>query len=191
MNIKQYENVIACADLIYDHQQIDAAFGVMTQEITTKLKHANPIFLCVMRGALMMMSQLMLRLHFPLHIDYLHVSRYGGGIKAKKNVNWIVQPQIQLKDRHVVIVEDILDTGLTLAFIKDYCLKEGALQVDSLALMHKENTQLSVGVQQLDFYALPVPNRFLLGYGLDYFEFYRNLNGIYAISFEKMNALLS
>lgn len=179
---QQYQQIISRAECIYTQQQVDQALNEMAQQMNEQLAEDRPIFCCVMRGALVVMGQLLPRLSFPLQIDYLHTSRYRGTTEGGE-LYWLVKPHMDLNDRTIVLVEDILDRGVTLAQVKDYCLKAGAARVYTAALLDKKQARLSDGViDVLDFHALPVPNRFLIGCGLDYKELFRNLLGVYALA---------
>ena len=136
--------------------------------------------LCVMNGGLIFSGQLLPRLVFPLEVEYVHATRYGqetvGG-----GLNWLVRPAVALQGRTVVLLDDILDEGVTLAAIAGYCREQGAAEVLTAVLVDKlHDRKVSPGFKA-DFTALETVDRFLFGYGLDYQGFWRNAPGIYAL----------
>ncbi|MBU1927154.1 MAG: hypoxanthine-guanine phosphoribosyltransferase, partial [Gammaproteobacteria bacterium] len=109
-----------------------------------------------------------------------HATRYRGEMLGK-DLHWLATPHIPIKGRTVVVIEDILDTGLTLSAVIDYCQQEGAKQVLSAVLIDKDHPRDKGGVNKADFTGLYVEDKFIIGYGLDYQEYLRNLPGIYAV----------
>ena len=137
----------------------------------------NPLLLCVINGGIVIAGKLVTRLTFPLTIDSINASRYQNQTTGG-NIEWILKPSTPLKDRTILIVDDILDEGITLATIHDYCLEQGATAVYSAVLLDKilgHNKPVAA-----DFIGLNVENRYLFGYGMDYKGYLRNVPGIYA-----------
>lgn len=165
---------------LHSKEEIDAAITKVANEMNHKLAETTPIFMCVMNGAVVFMGQLVTRLNFPLQINYIHATRYQGEIEGRE-LDWRAEPSVPLTNRTIVVVEDILDTGLTLAAVKNYCLDNGAKQVFTAALIDKQRPREEGGVERCDFTGLVVENKFLYGYGLDYKDFLRNEPGIYAV----------
>src|SRR5437867_1490301 len=122
------KDVLDKAECIYNFAQIEQALDRMSQEITGKLKDENPLILCVMVGALIPTVHILTRLHFPLEVDYIHATRYRGALRGG-DLHWLVEPRKPLKDRTVLVIDDIMDGGLTLAAIIDYCKQAGAKEV--------------------------------------------------------------
>jgi hypoxanthine phosphoribosyltransferase len=175
--------VLESAELIYSFTDIEIALDNMGEEITTKLKDTNPIILCVMIGALIPTAHLLTRLNFPLQVDYIHVTRYRGSTRGG-DLHWLVEPRHDLKDRTVLVVDDVMDGGLTLAAIIDYCKQVGAKDVYSAVMVNKQRER-EPGVKfEPDFNGLMTEDRFLVGFGLDYEEYLRNVPGIYAVAEE-------
>ncbi|OGT20958.1 MAG: hypoxanthine-guanine phosphoribosyltransferase [Gammaproteobacteria bacterium RIFCSPHIGHO2_02_FULL_42_13] len=168
------------AHLLHGQAEINAVMDKMAVEIKTKLGDTKPIMLCILNGALIFMGHLLTRLNFPLQIDYVHVSRYRGEIQGR-NLDWIAEPNGMLEGRTVVLVEDILDSGLTLSAVKDYCTKRRVKNVYTAVLIDKNHPRDPGGLAKADFTGLYVEDKFLIGYGLDYKGFCRNLPGIYAV----------
>lgn len=165
---------------LHTEAEVKAAISTMAAEMTKELACAVPIFLCVMNGAVIFMGQLLTQLNFPLQINYIHATRYQGEIEGRE-LHWRAEPTIALKDRIIVVVEDILDTGLTLAAVKQYCIDNGAKKVYTAALVDKQHPREPGGIEKCNFTGLVVENKFLYGYGLDYKDFLRNEAGIYAV----------
>ncbi len=181
--IDKMKNILEKADCLYDFAQLEKALDRMAVEMTQKLKEENPIVLCVMIGALIPTGHLLTRLHFPLEIDYIHATRYRGATRGG-DLHWLVEPRQSLKDRTVLIIDDIMDGGLTLAAIIDYCNQFGAKKVYTAVMVNKIRER-EPGVNfEPDFIGVSTENRFLIGFGLDYDEYLRNAPGIYAVAEE-------
>jgi len=170
--------VASRAECLFDEQQIQNALDGLAQDITAQLEHENPLVICVMTGGLIVSSELLKRFAFPLEVDYLHATRYGDDTVGDQ-LQWIVKPRKDLKNRSVLIVDDILDVGKTLHEIVHYCQDAGAKKVYSAVLVEKIHDRKD-GLLKADFTALQVPDRYVFGYGMDYKHFLRNTTGIYA-----------
>lgn len=173
----QAEAVLAEADLIYNQEQINAALDRMAAEISAKLRDANPLVLCVMVGGMIPAGQLVTRLHFPLQLDYIHATRYRGKTYGGE-LQWLVRPTFSLQDRVVLLVDDILDEGVTLKAIVASCRDAGAREVYTAALINKLHDRKQG--MTADFAGLDVEDRYVFGYGMDYKDYLRNVAGIYA-----------
>ena len=180
-NIDQTEitRIQAEADLIYSLEEVEAAIEKMGQEITATLADKNPVILCLMIGAIIPTGKLLPLLNFPLQVEYIHATRYRGGTHGGI-LHWIRKPAISLQDRHVLIVDDILDEGTTLMAIVEECKNNQAKSILTAVLADK---QLDKGrsFKKADFTGVTVPNRYVFGYGMDYKEYLRNAPGIYAV----------
>jgi hypoxanthine phosphoribosyltransferase len=131
-----------------------------------------------MSGAMIPAGILLSHLAFPRHIDYIHASRYRGETSGGE-LHWRVKPRYELQDRVVLIIDDILDEGLTLQAIIEDCKQLGAAEVYSAVLVKKLH-QRNVGIEA-DFVGLEVADRYVFGFGMDYMEYLRNAPGIYAV----------
>jgi len=178
---KHIQEVYKKATCLYNKQEIESALDNMAQTIHTKLADANPILLCVMIGGLIPAGNLLPRLDFPLELDYIHATRYRGATQGG-NLTWLVKPQISLQDRTVLIVEDILDGGLTLKAIVDYCHQQGAKTVYTAVLLDKQATRVEGGLSKADFTGITMENGYVFGYGMDYEGYLRNASGIYVVA---------
>jgi len=166
------------ADCLFDRQQVEAALARMAEAISAQLASKNPLVLTVMSGALIPAGILLSHLDFPLHIDYIHASRYRGETSGGE-LHWRVSPRYPLAGRVVLIIDDILDEGLTLQAIIESCREQGAAEVYSAVLVKKLHER-NVGIEA-DFVGLEVEDRYVFGFGMDYKEYLRNAPGIFAV----------
>lgn len=180
MKIEDINSVLTDADLLATRAEVEAAIGRMAKEITTELMEADPILICVMNGGLIFSGQLLTRLTFPLEVDYIHATRYGHETSGS-GLNWIVKPRLELQGRTVLLLDDILDEGITLAAIADYCRQQGAARVLMAVLVEKLHLRKVTPGMRADFTGIEIGDRFLFGYGLDYKGYWRNAPGIYAV----------
>lgn len=177
----RYQSIFDNAECLHSAEAVQTALDCMAAEITKKLKDKNPLLICVMTGALITMGHLATRLHFPLEMDYVHATRYRGAVRGG-DLHWLVEPRQALKDRTILIVDDIMDGGLTLSAIIDYCKQAGAAEVYTAVMVSKQRER-EPGVDfEPDFVGLTTEDKFLFGFGLDYEEYLRNAPGIYAVN---------
>ena len=120
-----HEAVLSEADLIWTLEQVEAACDEMAEAVRETLADRNPLVLSVMLGGMIPAAYLLTRLDFPLDIDYVHATRYRGETTGA-DLHWRARPSTPLTGRTVLVVEDILDEGLTLAAVLDWCRDEGA-----------------------------------------------------------------
>ncbi len=178
---KHIREVYAKATKLFSREQVEQALDNMASEISEQLADSNPVFLCAVIGGIVPLGNLLPRLDFPLEVDYIHVTRYRGKTYGEEII-WKTMPTTPLKDRTVVIVDDILDGGLTLAAIIDYCQKQVAKEIYTVVLVDKQKKREEGGVEKADIHGLVVDDRYVFGYGLDYHEYLRNVPGIYAVA---------
>lgn len=165
------------AELLYDENQIDTALTKVANQINTQLNNKNPLVICVINGGIITAGNLLPKLNFPLTLDSVHVSRYAHNTYGD-TLKWIAKPNSSLADRTVLVVDDILDEGITLHEITTFCRNQGAKEIFSAVLVDKQlNKPKPITA---DFIALTSPNRFLFGYGMDYQGYLRNAPGIFA-----------
>jgi len=181
MSPDQVNDVFVKAKRLFEKNEIESAIERISKEITSKLSNTNPILMCVMKGGMIFTGNLMTRLNFPLEMEYVHATRYGLQTKGGE-LEWLVKPRISLKDRTILILDDILDGGVTLAAIKEYCKNNGAHDVYTGILIDLTNKRIEGGVATADFTALSLSDGFLFGYGIDYKEQFRNVPHIYKVA---------
>lgn len=175
---EQAQQVYDEADCLFTRSEVEAAIERIAGAISNDLAEKNPLVLSVMSGAMIPAGILLTHLDFPLHIDYIHASRYRGETTGNE-LEWRVTPRYELRDRVVLIVDDILDEGLTLQAIIDSCKQQGAAEVYSAVLVKKLHDR-NIGVEA-DYVGLEVEDRYVFGYGMDYKEYLRNAPGIFAV----------
>ncbi|NVN89292.1 MAG: hypoxanthine-guanine phosphoribosyltransferase [Desulfuromonadales bacterium] len=180
MKTDEAKQILREADLLIGEAEVVSAIERMALEITARLGESRPVLICVMNGGLIFSGQLLTRLGFPLEIDYIHATRYGQETRGAQ-LNWIVRPQLDLSGRTVLLLDDILDEGITLAAIADECRRLGAQEVLMGVLVEKLHLRKVTPGMRADFSGLEVGDRFLFGYGLDYKGYWRNAPGIYAV----------
>ncbi|HFD79353.1 MAG TPA: hypoxanthine-guanine phosphoribosyltransferase [Gammaproteobacteria bacterium] len=174
------QEVLRNADQICSRAEVEQALDRMAAEITPVIGDQDPLLLCVMTGGMVPASELFTRLEFPVQLDYLHATRYEANVGGRE-LKWITPPSQSLKDRTLLVVDDILDEGLTLAAILDYCREQGARAVYSAVLVEKLHDRKPEALEA-DFVGLHVEDRYVFGYGMDYHGYFRNLRGIYAVA---------
>ncbi|MCF6355539.1 MAG: hypoxanthine-guanine phosphoribosyltransferase [Candidatus Polarisedimenticolaceae bacterium] len=173
------KEVFQTADQLFSREQVEAAMDRMAAEITQRLADSDPIILSVMNGGLVMGGQLLTRLNFPLRSDYVHATRYRNGTSGG-SLHWLRPPEELLDGRDVLILDDILDEGVTLAAIVEGCRNQGANSVLSAVLVEKMHNRTN-GFKA-DFVGMQAEDRYLFGYGMDYKGYLRNAAGIYAVA---------
>ncbi len=180
-DIQEIKDILASADVIHTEEEVAAAVSRVAREITEKLGETNPLLLVVMSGGVPFAGHLMTQLHFPLEFDYLHVTRYGQETSGGA-LSWRAAPWTPVKGRTVIILDDILDEGLTLAAIVERMKELGATACYTAVATDKLNGKKKP--LKADFVALEVPDRFVFGYGMDVRGAFRNLPAIYAMKEE-------
>lgn len=177
--LKDMEDIRLKADCLRSAEEVEAALNSMAAEIAEKLEGTNPVAFCVMNGGLFVTGKLVEKLPFALELDYLHATRYGAETCGGTLV-WKVKPERSLKGRTVLLVDDILDEGVTLAELIRYCKDEGAAAVYTAVLVDKIHDRKAPGITA-DFVGLKVEDRFLFGCGMDIAGYWRNLPALYAM----------
>ncbi len=176
----ELQAILTEAECIYSFDEINEALDRVASEITEELKETKPLILSVMTGGLIMTGHLVTRLHFPLEIDYIHATRYRGATRGG-DLHWLVEPRIDLKNRTILIIDDIMDGGLTLSAIADYCEQAKASAIYSAVMVNKQRIREPGVTLEPNFVGVTTPDKFLFGFGLDYHEYLRNVPGIYVV----------
>lgn len=170
------------AEQIYGPAEVTRAIETLAKAITAAAQEDYPLVLSVMGGAVVFSGQLLPLLRFPLEFDAMHVTRYAGTTHGGE-LEWRVLPKQNVAGRTVLVLDDILDEGHTLAAIRAKMLALGAKRFLSAVLVDK-----AIGHDkpiQADFVGLIVPNRYVFGCGMDVRGVWRNLPAIYALKSEK------
>lgn len=169
---------LRAAERLVSADEIRIALERLAAEIATRIGTRTPLVLTVMGGAVVFSGQLLPLLAFPLECDYVHVTRYRDTTRGRE-LEWKVKSRVPARDRIVLVVDDILDEGVTLAAIRDDLLAHGASEVLCAVLADKD-----IGRSKpiaADFVGVRVPNRYVFGCGMDVRGAWRNLPEIYAI----------
>jgi hypoxanthine phosphoribosyltransferase len=169
------------AEILYTEDEIHAKIAELSRIIEADYAPAligsgKVLLVGVLRGAVMVMADLARELTIPLEMDWMAVSSYGSGTQSSGVVRILKDLDTDLHGRHVLIVEDIIDSGLTLSWLRKNLEGRGAASVEIFAMLRKPDAaKVEVDVKYAGF---EIPNAFVVGYGLDFAEQYRNLRGI-------------
>lgn len=177
---EDFRTVLAQAETLHDAQAIDIAVDAMAKQIDGDFEGVpTGVFLTVMQGGLFFAARLGMKLRTDFEFDYVHATRYRGTDGGE--IRWIARPRVSLAGRHVLLVDDILDEGPTLAAIRDECRNAGAAAVRIAVLADKTHARRAPGIAA-DYIGLQVPDRYVFGYGMDWHGHGRNLPAIYAMA---------
>ena len=159
--------------VLFDESMIKNRVQEISNELSHRFADKNPVLICILRGAVTFLSDLMRNMPIPLEIDFMSISSYGdstvssGIVQIRKDIN------ISIKGRHVIIVEDIVDSGLSLNYLKEYLSNHEPASITTCVFLDKPKAH-KVDVI-IDFIGFKIENEFVVGYGLDFAERYRNL----------------
>src|SRR3712207_1024996 len=163
-------------DVLISKEQIAEKIAELARRIEADYVDQRPLLVGVLKGAVMVMADLARELRIHVDMDWMAVSSYGAGTKSSGVVRILKDLDTDLTGRHVLIVEDIIDSGLTLSWLLGNLQSRGAASVRICTLLRKpEAAKVPVHVEYLGF---DIPNEFVVGYGLDFAERYRNLRGV-------------
>ena len=163
-------------EILLTEEQIHEKLAEIARQIEADYAGKKPLLVGVLRGAVMVMADLARELRIPIEMDWMAVSSYGAGTQSSGVVRILKDLDTDLEGRSVVIVEDIIDSGLTLSWLRANLESRGAASVEIVALLRKPAAaKVDVDVKYVGF---EIPNAFVIGYGLDYAEQYRNLRGV-------------
>lgn len=155
------------------------AIDNVAKRIQAVLPNEPIVVICIMTGGMFFCGKLIVKLSCPLALDYVQASRYQHDLRGGSLI-WTKSPSLSLQNKTVIIVDDILDEGVTLKGVKETCVQLGATQVFTAVLTEKDN-QMNKAIQA-DFVGLQVPNRFVFGCGMDAYGWWRNLPEIRALN---------
>jgi hypoxanthine phosphoribosyltransferase len=181
MNRHDAQRLLDEADIICTSEEVATAVARLAREIDEKLRDDFPVVLSVMGGAAVFTGQLLPKLAFPLEFGAIEVTRYHG--TQGRDIKWRLAPRDNVKDRVVLVVDDILDEGITLAAIRDKLLEMGARTVYSAVFADKAIEREKPA--HADFVGVTVPDRYVFGFGMDAYGLWRNLPAIYALKEEQ------
>jgi hypoxanthine phosphoribosyltransferase len=178
VSIQHARKILQQAEMLYSAEEVQAALHKVAHQINAALADSHPLVLSVMGGAVVFSGQLLPLLDFPLDFDYVHVSRYGDA-RHGGAMHWKVEPRENVRGRVVLLLDDILDEGHTLAELCKRVLALGATKCYSAVFADKLRDQGKP--IRADFVGMELPNRFVFGYGMDIEGAWRNLPAIYAV----------
>lgn len=159
--------------VLFSEEQIRTRVREMGQQITTDYEGQSVIVISVLRGAAIFMADLVREMHMPVEMDYMAISSYGNGVKSSGVVRILKDLSSQIEGRHVLIAEDILDSGLTLRYLLNNLKSRNPASIEVATLLRKDTpNQVDINCKYIGF---ECPDEFIVGYGLDYAERYRNL----------------
>ncbi|WNR44786.1 hypoxanthine phosphoribosyltransferase [Paenibacillus roseipurpureus] len=160
-------------EVLYSEEQIQGKIKELGDLLSAEYEGKNPLVICVLKGAFIFMADLVKQIRVPLEIDFMAVSSYGQSTKSSGVVKIIKDLDVPVEGRHILIVEDIIDSGLTLSYLIDVLERRNAKTIAVVALFNKP-ARRTVELEP-DYAGYVLPDEFVVGYGLDYAEKYRNL----------------
>ncbi|MBN2076748.1 MAG: hypoxanthine phosphoribosyltransferase [Dehalococcoidales bacterium] len=161
---------------LISREEIDSAVKRLAADIRQDFHDKNPLVIGILKGSFVFLADLVRALDFPHEVEFVRLSSYGSGSTSTGQITMIHDLHVPIEGRHVLVVEDIVDTGNSVAFLMNYLSEKNPASLKLCALTDKPSRR-QVDVQ-IDYRGFIVPNRFLVGYGLDYNEKYRNLPDI-------------
>ncbi|AQS54478.1 MAG: hypoxanthine phosphoribosyltransferase [Novibacillus thermophilus] len=173
-------------EILFSEEDIARIVRDLGERLSEDYRGLNPLVVCVLKGAAPFMSDLVRRMDIALEMDYMAVSSYGASSQSSGVVRIMKDLDIPVEGRHVLIVEDIIDTGLTLQYLMDILKRRNPASLKVVTLLDKPERRTEGLVP--DYCGVRVPNEFVVGYGLDYAEKYRNLPYIGVLKREVYNA---
>jgi hypoxanthine phosphoribosyltransferase len=165
--------------ILITRDEIAKAVDRLAREIERDYQGKQPLLIGVLKGSFVFMADLIRQLDLPLELDFVRLSSYGSATESSGKVKVVQGLQARIKGRDILVVEDIVDTGITNSFLLDYLKKKKPDSLKLCALTDKPSRR-KVPVS-IDYLGLTLPNRFIVGYGLDCDEKFRNLPDIYVI----------
>lgn len=170
-------------ETLISREEVESRIKELAKLIETDYKEKDLICIGLLKGSVMFLSDLIKEITLPLQIDFMNVSSYGSETTSSGNVKVIKDTDIDVREKDVLIVEDIIDTGITLEYVIGMFKTKGVASVKTCTLLSKpERRKIDVKV---DYIGFEVPDKFVIGYGLDYAQKYRNLPYIGAVVFEE------
>ena len=162
--------------ILVTKEEIDRKVKELGQQITADYAGKEPVLVCILKGAVMFFSDLIREIDLPRTADFMAISSYGSATKSSGVVRILKDLDKPINGKDVLIVEDIVDSGMTLSFLRENLLSRGAASLKIVTLLDKpERRRVPLNV---DYFGFTIPDEFVVGYGLDYDEKYRNLPDI-------------
>ena len=160
-------------EILLTSEQIESKAKELSEQLNKDYAEKKPILLGLLKGSIPFMGDLMKHMDIPAQMEFMDVSSYHGGVASSGQVKIMKDMDTSVENRHVIIVEDIVDTGFTLSKVIDLLKHRGAETVEVVSMLDKpEGRIVDIKAKYVGFV---IPKEFVVGYGLDYEEFYRNL----------------
>lgn len=169
-------------EIILSESQIEEKVRALAAQITKDYSNKTPIFIGILKGSVIFLSDLIRSIDLPIRLDFIAVSSYGSEMTSSGVVRIQYDLRTSIEGQDVLVVEDIVDTGLTLAYLMENFATRHPKSIKICALLDKKEARKSDIELKIDYVGFEVPDQFLVGYGLDYDEKYRNLPFVAAIS---------
>lgn len=163
-----------CEQVLFYEEEIRRRVRELGEQISLDFKGKKLVVIGILKGSLIFLADLIRFITLPVFIDFISVSSYGKSTRSSGTVRILKDLDLNIRGCHVLLVEDIVDTGLTLNYLKDYMERRRPASFKICALLDKPGRRkVNVAV---DYYGFSIPDQFVVGYGLDYNEYYRNLS---------------
>jgi len=159
--------------VLFTEKQIAARVEALGMELTREYRDKKPVMVCVLKGATFFYIDLCRQMDCAIDMDFISVSSYGAGSKSSGVVRLVKDLDTDITGRHVVLVEDIIDSGLTLSYLKDFFGARRPASIRTISFLDK--TARHPSELKTDYCGFEIPDEFVVGYGLDYANYYRNL----------------
>ncbi|MGI6198087.1 MAG: hypoxanthine phosphoribosyltransferase [Candidatus Cloacimonadaceae bacterium] len=159
--------------VLFEEAQIRARVQELGSRISREYEGKVPVLIGILKGGFMFMADLIRALDIPMEVDFMAISSYGGGVTSSGAVKIRKDIDVNIEGRHVIVVEDIIDSGLSIHYIRDYLMRHKPSSLKVCALLNKPEAHAKD--LTIDYVGFEVGNEFVVGYGLDYDGLYRNL----------------
>ncbi len=164
-------------------EKIEEKIAAIAKEIEKDYEGKDVHFICVLKGGVIFMVDLARRINRNIYMNFMDVSSYGSSTKSSGNLKILMDLDEPIADKHVIIIEDIVDSGRTLSMLKELLLSRKPASLKICTLLDKPDRR--VAEVEIDYVCFTIPDEFVVGYGLDYAQKYRNLDYIGVINFEE------
>lgn len=165
--------------LFMDETRIHRRVEELAVQVNEEYKEKNPVFICILNGAFIFYADFIRFITIPCEVDFLKLSSYGESKISSGNVHLVKDLNCQVEHRHIVVIEDIVDSGTSVNFIREWIVKKNPASIKIVTLLHKPES--SSTNHPLDYVGFEIPSRFVIGYGLDYAQQGRNLPAVYIL----------
>ena len=170
--------------ILIKEEQIDIMVKSIANKLNDNYKNKNPIIIGVLNGSFLFVSDIVKNLKIDFEIDFIKLSSYGNNLKSTGNIKLLKDINCDINNRHIIIVEDIIDTGLTIKFLKNKLEKSGSKSISFVTCLLKEKSNIDFTI---DYVGFNIKNKFVVGYGLDFKQRFRGLNSIYTLNRKELN----